>query len=114
MQRRYELNYTESEAVTFGESKPLHLAAMQSRKWVLGADTVYELYQYNFVGSVSSNIDDNNEKTQRKAGRGFFYPPLTSPVYVKFLRQACLPSLLYGAEVYTLTPTLLTKLERCQ
>ena len=35
-------------------------------------------------------------------------------VYVKFWRQACLPSLLYGAEVFTLTPTLPTKLERCQ
>ena len=35
-------------------------------------------------------------------------------IYVKVWRQACLPSLLYGAEVFTLTPTLLTKLERCQ
>ena len=35
-------------------------------------------------------------------------------VYVKFWKQACLPSLLYGAEVFTITPTLLTKLERCQ
>ena len=33
---------------------------------------------------------------------------------VKFWRQAYLPSLLYGAEVFTLTLTLLTKLERCQ
>ena len=32
-------------------------------------------------------------------------------VYVK---QACLPSLLFGAEVWTLTPTFLLKLERCQ
>ena len=36
------------------------------------------------------------------------------PVYDKFWRHACLHSLLYGAEVFTLTPTLLTKLERCQ
>ena len=35
-------------------------------------------------------------------------------VYVKFWRQACLPSLLYGAEVFRLTPTILTKFERCQ
>ena len=35
-------------------------------------------------------------------------------IYVKFWRQACLPSLLYGAEVFTLTPTLPAKLERCQ
>ena len=37
--------------------------------------------------------------------------PLT---YIKFWRQACLPTLLYGTELFTLTPTLLTKLERCQ
>ena len=37
--------------------------------------------------------------------------PLT---YIKFWRQACLPTLLYGTELFTLTPTLLTKFERCQ
>ena len=35
-------------------------------------------------------------------------------IYVKFWRQACLPTLLYGAELFTLTPTLLLRLERCQ
>ena len=35
-------------------------------------------------------------------------------IYVKFWRQACLPTLLYGAELSTLTPTLLLRLERCQ
>ena len=34
--------------------------------------------------------------------------------YVKFWRQACLPTLLYGAKLFTLTPTLLLRLERCQ
>ena len=34
LQWRYEFNHTKSRIVTFGESKPLHLAAMQSRKWV--------------------------------------------------------------------------------
>ena len=37
--------------------------------------------------------------------------PLT---YIKFWRQACLPTLLYGMELCTLTPTLLTKFEHCQ
>ena len=37
--------------------------------------------------------------------------PLT---YIKFWRQACLPTLLYGKELFTLTPTLLTKFECCQ
>ena len=35
-------------------------------------------------------------------------------IYVKFWRQACLPTLLFGAELFILTPTLLLRLERCQ
>ena len=33
---------------------------------------------------------------------------------LKFWRQACLPSLLYGVELFTVTPTLIEKFERCQ
>ena len=43
LQWKYEFIYTEGGVVPFGESKPLHLAAMQSRKWVLGDDIVEEL-----------------------------------------------------------------------
>ena len=78
LQWRYEFNHTKSGVVTFGESKPSHLAAMQNRNWVLGDDNVDELYEYknlgilkNYVGSFSSNIDDNIEKTQKKAGMIF-------------------------------------------
>ena len=35
-------------------------------------------------------------------------------IYIKFWRQACLPTLLYGMELFTLTPTLLAKVECCQ
>ena len=35
-------------------------------------------------------------------------------IFVKFWRQACLPTLLFGAELFTLTPTLLLRLEPCQ
>ena len=35
-------------------------------------------------------------------------------IYITFWRQACLPTLLYGTELFTLTPTLLAKGERCQ
>ena len=50
LQWRYEFNHTKSGVVTFGESKPFHLAAMQSRKWVLGDDKVDELYEYKNLG----------------------------------------------------------------
>ena len=35
-------------------------------------------------------------------------------IYVKFWRQACLQTLLYDAELFTLTHTSLLRLERCQ
>ena len=35
-------------------------------------------------------------------------------IYIKFCRQACLRSLLFGSELFTATPSLLHKLERCQ
>ena len=35
-------------------------------------------------------------------------------VYIKFWRQACIPALLFGAELWTVTKSGLDKLERCQ
>ena len=98
---------------------------MNKRSWVLGSETVEELYEYknlgvlkNYVGSFSSNVIDNIEKTQKKVGMLFsanFDRMKVNPfVYIKFWRQACLPSLLFGSELFTVTPNLLHKLERCQ
>ena len=39
----------------------------------------------------------------------------TNPLcYVKYWKQGCLPSLLFGFEIFSLTATLLSRLERCQ
>ena len=93
---------------------------MNERDWVLRNDSVDELYEYknlgvvkNYIGSFSSNADENIDKTRKKSGIIFAsnFDPL---IYIKFWRQACLPTLLYGTELFTLTPSLLTKLERCQ
>ena len=77
---------------------------------MLGDDNVDELYEYK--------IDVIIKKTLKKACMIFSsnlnLHKINRLVYVKFWRQACLSSLLYGAEVFTQTPTLLTKLERCQ
>ena len=35
-------------------------------------------------------------------------------VYIKFWGLACLPSLLYGVELFTVTPTLIENFERCR
>ena len=110
---------------TFSETKTVHYQSMKTREWILGGDTVDELYQYknlgvlkNYICSFSSNVDDNIEKTRNKAGMIFSSHldrrKVNSLIYVKFCRQACLPSLLFGAEIFTLTPGLLLKLDRCQ
>ena len=103
----------------------VHHASMNEREWRLGDDIVQELYEYKnlgvlkkYIGSFSSNVTDNIEKTRKKAGMIFsssFDRRKTNPlIFVKFWRQACLPSLLFGSELFSLTPSLLLKLERCQ
>ena len=122
---RYEFNHIKSGVVTFGECKLAHYENMNERKWLLGDESVDELYEYknlgvvkNYTGSFSSNVQDNIDKTRKKAGMIFsanFDRRKVNPlIYVKFWWQACLPTLLYGSELFTLTPSLLEKLERCQ
>ena len=122
---RYEFSHSKSGVVTFGETKPTHCKSMKEREWALGDDTVEELYEYknlgvlkNYCGSFASNVSDNIDKTRKKAGMIFSSNVdrrKTNPlIYVKFRRQACLPSLLFGAELFTITPGLLLELERCQ
>ena len=66
----------------------------------------------------SSNIQDNIDKTRKKAGMtfsaNFDHHKVSSLMYVKFWWQACLPTLLYHSELFTLTLSLSEKLERCQ
>ena len=122
---RYEFNHTKSDVVTYGKTKPVHLEETKEREWILGDGTVDELYEYknlgvlkNYIGSFSSNVEDNIDKTQKKAGMIFssnFDCRKVNPfIYIKCWSQACLPSLLYGSELFTLTSSLLAKLERCQ
>ena len=122
---RYEFNHSKSGIVTFGESKPQHFESMKNRVWLLGDTIVDELYEYknlgmlkNYVGSLSSNVEDNIDKTRKTVrlifASNFDRRKVNPLVYMKLWKQACLPSLLFGAELWMLTPTLLLKLERCQ
>ena len=70
---RYEFNHSKSGIVTFGESKPQHFESIKNRVWLLGDTMVDELYEYrnlsvlkNYVGSFSSNVEDNIDKTRKK------------------------------------------------
>ena len=122
---RHEFSHVENGIVTFGESKCVHSEAMKERTWVLGGESVTELYEYknlgvvkNYIGSFSTNADDNIDKTRKKAGMlftsNFDRRKVNPSIYIKVWRQACLPALLYGTELFTLTPTILAKVERCQ
>ena len=120
---RYEFNHSKSGIVTFGESKPHH--SMKNCEWLLGDTIVDKLSRYknlgvlkNYVGSFSTNVEDNIDKTRKKVGlifaSNFDHRKVNPLIYVKLWKQACLPSLLFEAGLWTLAPTLLLKLERCQ
>ena len=122
---RYVFNHSKSGVVAFGETRLVQCIAMKEHKWILGNDNVKELYEYkklgvveSYVGSFSSNVEENIDKTCKKAGMLFsanFDCHKVNPlVYIKLWQQACLPSLLYGTELLIITLTLLEKSERCQ
>ena len=101
---RYEFNHVKSDNVTFAEAKRVHCQSMNDCDWVLGNDSVDELYDYktlvvrNYIGSFSSNADENIDKTRKKAGiifsSNFDRRKVNPLIYIKFWRQACLPTLL--------------------
>ena len=97
---------------------------MQERSWTLGDENVDELYEYNnlgvyknYCGSFNANIDENIEKIRKKA-RIIFSANInrhkTSPlIYVKYWKQVCLPSLLLGSEIFSLTSTKYDLIANC-
>ena len=75
---RYEFNNSKSGVVTLGETKAEYYQSIKMHEWILGGDNVDELYEYknlgvlkNYIGSFSSNVDGNIEKTGNKAGMIF-------------------------------------------
>ena len=122
---RYEFNYEKTAVVTFGESLACHSKAMKQRNWHVGPTHIDERDEYTNLGvykvtvvPLQKNIDESITKTREKAGMLFaatFDRRRTNPmVYLKFWKQSCIPTLLFGSELWTLTPTLLNKLEACQ
>ena len=59
----------------------------------------------NYVGSFSSNVEDNIDKTRKKVGlifaSNFDHRKVNLLVYVKLWKQACLPSLLFALDAYS-------------
>ena len=92
---RYEFNHVKSSIVTFGESKRVHSEAIKERTWVLGGESVAELYEYknlgvvkDYIGSFSTNAYDNTDKTRKKSDMLFssnFGRRKVKPlIYIKF------------------------------
>ena len=104
--------------MTFGESLACHSKAVKQRNWHVGPTHINERDEYtnlgaykNYCGSFTKNIDDSITKTTRKkAGMLFtanFDRRRTNPmIHLKFWKQSCIPTLLFGSELWTLTATL--------
>ena len=72
---RYKFNHSKGGIVTSGESKRQHFESMKNLMWLLGDTIADELYEYknlgvlkNYVGSFSSNVEDNIDETRQKVG----------------------------------------------
>ena len=103
---RYEFQNSKSGVVTFGEIRVVHCDSMKKREWILGGEIVDEPYEYknlgvlkNYIGSFSSNVNDNTEKTRGKTEMIFSSNldrrKVNPLIFVKSWRQACLSSLFW-------------------
>ena len=98
---------------------------MKEREWILGDGIVDGLYEYknlgvlkNYIGSFSCNVEDSIDKTRKKASRSFrlilIVAKLTLSYTSRFGAKYVCPVHFNGSELFTLTSSLLAKLDRCQ
>ena len=108
-----------------GESRVQHYREQQARHWELDGNVVTELDEYknlgvvkNYTSSSRLDIPEATEKTRKKAGMLLNCCTdrrKTNPtIYIKLWRKVCIPTLLHGAELWTLGSSILPDLERCQ
>ena len=101
----------------------MHGRTINTRKFFIGSSLIEEVKKYtnlgiykNYYGFFATNIDENITKTRKKAGMLFsarFDRRRTNPlVYLKIWKQACIPCLLFGSELWNLTPSDIEKLDR--
>ena len=72
----------------------------------------------NYAHSCSGDIDEAIKKTRREGGMilsmGFDKKKVNPLIYIKLWKQTCLPSLMFGSELWSLTRADIACLERCQ
>ena len=111
--------------LTFGEHGSHHFREKNNRSWKLGDEVVEESNEYknlgivkNHVGSFQSDVDEAIEKTIKKAGMILNVctdrKNTNSLIYIKLWKQTCLPTLLFGSELWILRQTQILEPERCQ
>ena len=120
---RYSLNSSKSVIMVFGEATRTRERERCQREFRLGEEEVLEVDEQHHLGILRSVSSSTIARTNGRAAacRSAFYSfnsvgsrfgslhPLTS---LKLYRAVCLPILLYGSELSTLTKTELQIFER--
>ena len=103
----------------------MHGRMINTRKFVIGSSFIEKLKEYtnlgiykNYCGSFATNVYENITKARKKSDMLFsarFDRRRTNLlVYLMIWKQACIPCLLFGSELWNLIPSDIEKLERCQ
>ena len=114
VQWRYQLNAQKSAIQIFGESAATHARNRPSRQWLIGSEVIPEKDSYHHLGVLRSVSYSSNPRTSehcsssRRASfslnslgsRAGCLHPLTS---LRLYKVYCLPILIYGCEVWSLT-----------
>ena len=119
----YQLNALKSAVLVFGESASSRTRNRAQRTWHIGSETIQERDSYHHLGVLRSVSPSSNTRTSERCSscRSAFYSlnalgsragclhPLTS---LRLYKAYCIPILLYGCELWSLTQSELTLLER--
>ena len=119
---QYQLNADKSSVMVLGESAKTRLSARTSRKWYIGQEEISEADEQHHLGILRSVLTSTIHRASERctAARSSFFAlnsigsrfgclhPLTS---YRLYQTLCIPILLYGAEIWTLSDVELNMLE---
>ena len=120
---RYQFNASKSAILVFGESPVSRRRNRPSRKWLLDGDEIPECDTHSHLGILRSVLPSSVHRTTERcsSARSAFFAlnavgsrfgclhPCTS---IKLYSSLCIPILLYGCELWSLTKSEVTMLER--
>jgi hypothetical protein len=120
---QYQLNANKSSVMVLGESTKTRLSARSVRKWYIGQDEISETDEQHHLGILRTVFSSTIHRTLERctSARSSFFAlnsigsrfgclhPLTS---YRLYQTLCIPILLYGAEIWTLSKVELNMLER--